>query len=268
MQVASNYIDYKIDDNGDLKVTFDQAGLPDIEQEFALHPEWDSDTRLSELLTPMLENGWTRVNPQDIKVKSQVFILAESEDVETDEYTGKVQWVGVVYWCPEHLFYDLTEHLLTYGELTFINPGFHEDIDNLERRNRRFQKRGLLEKSGKLLSCNLYEGGAIIYLDKDNCMLCSECAQYDASVQSGDSYLEGPTYYCEECNKELESAYGDPDAPIQVVLHFKNSPDYPIWIEKDDFKDENKIQDAILRICESDNIDPSTITHWTKVEED
>lgn len=69
-------------------------------------------------------------------------------------------------------------------------------------------------------------GYTIIYYDKSNSILCTDCAtkslrdpdnysQYntyhsDAPI-AYDTYDEGPTLYCDGCNAPLPSAYGDPD---------------------------------------------------------
>jgi hypothetical protein len=58
-------------------------------------------------------------------------------------------------------------------------------------------------------------GYTLIYLDAEIEILCAECA--DIYVKEGGklsaygTYDEGPTIYCEECNAEIESSYGDPD---------------------------------------------------------
>jgi hypothetical protein len=61
-------------------------------------------------------------------------------------------------------------------------------------------------------------GYPILYGDYWNEVLCPECAH---KAESDDDerfrphhafiYYEGPTLYCRECNRDLESAYGDPD---------------------------------------------------------
>lgn len=63
-------------------------------------------------------------------------------------------------------------------------------------------------------------GYPLIYLDKDNSVLCADCATKSAldpdELESFkpcayDVYYEGPTIHCENCNAEIESAYGDPE---------------------------------------------------------
>lgn len=48
----------------------------------------------------------------------------------------------------------------------------------------------------------------------EGCILCSDCAKKifleDRKDINLDIYYEGPVEYCEECNKEIKSAYGDP----------------------------------------------------------
>ena len=63
-------------------------------------------------------------------------------------------------------------------------------------------------------------GYPIIYLDRENSTLCAKCATRDfkdSSVRAEykpiacDVYWEGPTIQCDDCNADIESAYGDPD---------------------------------------------------------
>jgi hypothetical protein len=56
-------------------------------------------------------------------------------------------------------------------------------------------------------------GYTIAYYTKDGETLCAECAsEPDNGAECSDVYYEGPSEYCAECNKEIESSYGDPDA--------------------------------------------------------
>jgi hypothetical protein len=42
--------------------------------------------------------------------------------------------------------------------------------------------------------------------------LCANCAADPANDAAFcDTYYEGPTIYCDGCNAEIESSYGDPD---------------------------------------------------------
>jgi hypothetical protein len=47
-------------------------------------------------------------------------------------------------------------------------------------------------------------------------VLCADCAKEEVIDNRGsvytDIYYEGPAEYCAGCNREIESAYGDPDA--------------------------------------------------------
>jgi hypothetical protein len=66
-------------------------------------------------------------------------------------------------------------------------------------------------------------GYPLYYVTKQGNVLCADCAteeadqppgdypQYDDSVVDYDVHWEGPSLYCEGCNKEIESAYGEPD---------------------------------------------------------
>lgn len=58
----------------------------------------------------------------------------------------------------------------------------------------------------------------LIYLDSSDCVYCADCATINASdIESGwritryAAYYEGQTLQCEQCNKDIESAYGECD---------------------------------------------------------
>lgn len=69
-------------------------------------------------------------------------------------------------------------------------------------------------EDGKFIPFAWPGGAALYYYDKDGGMYCVDCAnQEDAEppIVDGDTYEEGPPRYCDGCNKELPSEYGDPD---------------------------------------------------------
>lgn len=73
---------------------------------------------------------------------------------------------------------------------------------------------------GKLPAYAWPGGCPILYLDGDDCVLCPECANRFLrdelkTFRPKVAYLheEGPPETCEQCGKEVESAYSDPDAP-------------------------------------------------------
>jgi hypothetical protein len=75
--------------------------------------------------------------------------------------------------------------------------------------------------NGKLPSFTSVGGYPLIYLTRGNDVLCADCAteQIDAGndtnddpVVNVDPYFEGADEICANCNKHIESAYGDPDA--------------------------------------------------------
>jgi hypothetical protein len=69
-------------------------------------------------------------------------------------------------------------------------------------------------------------GYSILYLTADNGTLCCDCANSDEPRQAEKDcpddnqwrvvasfiHWEGPAAYCDHCNAELPSEYGDPDA--------------------------------------------------------
>jgi hypothetical protein len=69
------------------------------------------------------------------------------------------------------------------------------------------------DENGKLPAYAWPGGYQITYLTRDGLEICPDCAnQEDASdpVTDGDVYWEGPAITCDDCGKEIESAYGDP----------------------------------------------------------
>lgn len=59
-------------------------------------------------------------------------------------------------------------------------------------------------------------GYPVVFVTSDGDILCAACAK-DAVLNNRESvytdiYYEGPAECCAGCNREIESAYGDPDA--------------------------------------------------------
>ncbi len=59
-------------------------------------------------------------------------------------------------------------------------------------------------------------GYTVEYITPGGDVLCAGCAKREVLENRGmvysEIYYEGPTEYCADCNAEIESAYGDPDA--------------------------------------------------------
>ena len=70
----------------------------------------------------------------------------------------------------------------------------------------------LKDKEGKLPNFAEPGGYPIIYVDEESCVLCADCASkenaYSTEVIAYDILWEGWPVHCEDCNKEIESAYG------------------------------------------------------------
>ncbi len=75
--------------------------------------------------------------------------------------------------------------------------------------------------NGKLPAFAWPGGYPLMYLDRENSTLCADCAtksldDADEVPQfkpvAYDVYYEGPTIQCDQCNADIESAYGDPEA--------------------------------------------------------
>jgi hypothetical protein len=76
----------------------------------------------------------------------------------------------------------------------------------------------MVDEDTNTLIAYAWPGGyPVVYIDKEGNDLCPNCAntlrhdEYSPPI-AGDVYWEGPVIHCEECNREIESAYGDPDA--------------------------------------------------------
>jgi hypothetical protein len=57
-------------------------------------------------------------------------------------------------------------------------------------------------------------GYPVLYLDRNDSILCAECAssptEFDLPAVNYGPFWEGPSEICDNCSKEIESAYGDP----------------------------------------------------------
>jgi len=55
------------------------------------------------------------------------------------------------------------------------------------------------------------EGYPVLYYSHDGSEWCNGCASQDAEppIEDCDIFYEGPSRYCDGCDKEIESAYGD-----------------------------------------------------------
>lgn len=77
------------------------------------------------------------------------------------------------------------------------------------------------DSDGKLPAYAWPGGYPLLYLAKDNGVLCPKCANAYTPDRDNEDQLkpvayyihyEGPGEQCEHCNALVESAYGDPDA--------------------------------------------------------
>lgn len=85
----------------------------------------------------------------------------------------------------------------------------------------------LLTNNKNELPAYAWPGGyPILYMTPDNNILCAACATKayldPEEFESFKPYTffinyEGPIIYCEECNEEQESAYGDPSEEDQTL---------------------------------------------------
>lgn len=71
---------------------------------------------------------------------------------------------------------------------------------------------------GGTLPTYAWPGGyPVLYFDHDAAAICADCANKrdwsDARIIGCEVFYEGADEVCENCNKVIESAYGDPDSP-------------------------------------------------------
>jgi hypothetical protein len=73
---------------------------------------------------------------------------------------------------------------------------------------------------GKLPAYARAGGYPIYYLDRENSVMCADCATKSADdpdeiekfkPESYGIHYEGPVINCDQCGAEIESAYGDPN---------------------------------------------------------
>ena len=78
--------------------------------------------------------------------------------------------------------------------------------------------RELVDDDGTLPAYAWPGGYPVLYLDRENAVLCPSCANAHNAVDElpafrpVDYYIhwEGPAAYCQGCDAAIESAYGDP----------------------------------------------------------
>lgn len=69
-----------------------------------------------------------------------------------------------------------------------------------------------VQEKGYLPSAAFPGGYPIYYLSFANEVSCADCATKEpGSIEAHDIYWEGAPMYCEGCNAEIKSAYGDPE---------------------------------------------------------
>jgi hypothetical protein len=80
------------------------------------------------------------------------------------------------------------------------------------------------QSDGKLPAYAWPGGYPIVYMAKDNGILCPRCAnEYELERDNSEQlepvayfvHYEGPAEQCENCNALIESAYGDPDQEVR-----------------------------------------------------
>lgn len=127
--------------------------------------------------------------------------LFDDEDGEVSPIFADSEWDG-------YPICDVCRKKIDYVCLTDLGR-------KLERPFGKDIRRLLGNDMSKDLPMYAWPGGySLVYYDKDGEILCWECANKadwgDAEIVSCDVYEEGPHTYCCNCNKILDSEYGDP----------------------------------------------------------
>jgi len=120
------------------------------------------------------------------------------------------------------------------------------------------------DEDGKFPTFAWPGGYTIIYITRDAEVLCPDCANLpeayttsekrkairagrdqeegvpdytdrDWEIVAVDTYDEGPSLNCANCNKEIESSYGDPDEEEESVVGRKQKINYPITYEANQY---------------------------------
>ena len=76
------------------------------------------------------------------------------------------------------------------------------------------RKKELAFPDGQLPKFTSLGSYTLLYFAVDGEILCAPCASIPSNKAAVyDVFYEGHSEYCVECNGEIESSYGDPDAP-------------------------------------------------------
>lgn len=69
-----------------------------------------------------------------------------------------------------------------------------------------------IEVNGKLPHCTDIGGYPVYYINHHNSVFCDDCAnKYADEIVAHEIHWEGQPLTCDDCNKDIESAYGDPN---------------------------------------------------------
>lgn len=71
------------------------------------------------------------------------------------------------------------------------------------------------DEHGKLPAYAWPGGYPVTYVTRDGLEICPDCANRETDPSQapigGGVYWEGPTVQCDDCGRDMESAYGDPN---------------------------------------------------------
>ena len=76
---------------------------------------------------------------------------------------------------------------------------------------------GLRDEAGKLVSYAWPGGYPVFYFDTDNDTLCPDCANKEGmstEVVASDVNWEDESLYCDDCSKQIHSAYGEDEEEV------------------------------------------------------
>ena len=77
---------------------------------------------------------------------------------------------------------------------------------------RGFDREALTMSDGKLRAFTDIGGYPLFYITKAHDIVCAPCATNEEKIATCGVHWEGEPIVCDECNKEIESAYGVPES--------------------------------------------------------
>lgn len=152
----------------------------------------------------------------------------EIHHMPADNVAGQDRTIGWGLRMPNEAAHAMVDDLLNEGykphsSIQLSHPDLYERYESGEY-GPVSQRRAGMQKShpdlprddNRQLPSYAWPGGyPMYYLDNDHSELCPDCAneheEGGEGISAGGTHMEGPPIQCENCGKDIESAYGDPD---------------------------------------------------------